>query len=383
VDLLKRELAIELRRLQFANRPVSSTETKTRLEEFFVNTINANDSTNHRRNNPDVFRSDNMRNEIEVLGSQRRVSSILQSARQRLEATLQRFATPSPPTRPAPTQVQSTVEQPTLNQSATYTNGLQTSSTSINSLQSNTSNNLIVQSSDGTTNLLTPVTAYVPVIANNSLNGPVLLNHGPWLTAQRDPIRTSIDELRREQIIEEISELVHQQLVSSTLESQFRRHLEQQIMSQLQMRGDDGQRTRDFIQRLTQTERIERNDFSHLGIQRQSEVEIGDSASVLLDQATALRFTQPSSSREMRNVQMELKELKTLMKLSFELQLDMQRSLRQEIAALIAGTLTQQQSVPRASSLNTHRASNEGSCVICTEGQVDTVFYKCGHMSVS
>ena len=56
----------------------------------------------------------------------------------------------------------------------------------------------------------------------------------PWLnnaavTGVQDPIRVTIENLRREQIIEEISELVHQQLVTQTLESEFRSRLEERV----------------------------------------------------------------------------------------------------------------------------------------------------------
>ena len=44
-------------------------------------------------------------------------------------------------------------------------------------------------------------------------------------------------------------------------------------------------------------------------------------------------------SREMRSLKSQMQELKTMMRLSFDLQLDIQRSIRQEVAAALKDTL--------------------------------------------
>lgn len=72
-----------------------------------------------------------------------------------------------------------------------------------------------------------------------------------------------------------------------------------------------------------------------------------------------------------------MNELKRLLKLSFDVQLDMQRALKQEIAALIAQTWSQSAGTELVSST---RPATEGSCVICTESRIDSVLYQCGHM---
>ncbi len=43
----------------------------------------------------------------------------------------------------------------------------------------------------------------------------------------------TITQLQREIIVQEISDLVHRQLVTSALESDFRRHLEQNVLVSL------------------------------------------------------------------------------------------------------------------------------------------------------
>lgn len=108
---------------------------------------------------------------------------------------------------------------------------------------------------------------------------------------------------------------------------------------------------------------VVRNDFSHIGITPESTTrQDGQAAS--------------SSSREIRELKSEMSELKRLLKLSFDVQLDMQRALRQEIAALVANTWTEQS----ANLVRTTRTAEEGVCVICTENGVDSVLYQCGHM---
>ena len=225
-----------------------------------------------------------------------------------------------------------------------------------------------------------------PLPVNPTTTLPLHINPNrrePWLAVNSG--NNLVEQLTREQIIGEISELVHRHVVSSTLQSEFRTNLENQITQRLTMTGTDGQRTRQLIRQLARTNEnlIVRNDFSHLGIQNRaidSQSQVGDldnldSASSLNEQRT-LRSTL-RNTKEIKELKTEIKELKTLLKLSFELQLDMQRSLKQEINALISNTF---QNSASASLITSSRPTNEGSCLICTEAQVDTVFYACGHM---
>ena len=398
----KLELAFELRRLQFANRPVSNTDSKKNLEEFFNENVAAsNDTATRPIKDPKKFRSEATRNEIEELSSQARVSNVLLTARQRLENALQRM-TLSTTTVPISLP---TAHQPTLNQSAAYTNGIHISQ---NSIVSNSSSNLVVHSSDGSANVFAPVTAWIPLTTQQQQQQqqqetiqPAVVYNPPgqqWLTVAADPqLRTTIDNLRRETIIEEISELVHQQLVTSTLESEFRTQLEERVMQHLEATGRDGNRTREFIRNIQQTAQIERNDFSHLGIYTAPTNQIPDN----LDSASTYQASQnahalsqrqatASNSREIRALKSEIVELKNMMKISFQLQLDMQRSLKQEISALISNSVKENLASNNNSNqmrfesrINSTRPANEGSCIICTDGHVDTVLYKCGHMCVS
>lgn len=107
-----------------------------------------------------------------------------------------------------------------------------------------------------------------------------------------------------------------------------------------------------------ESRRIQRNDFSNLG-------------------TSGAQHQSAAASREIRDMKAQIDELRRLMKLSFDLQLEMQRSLKQEISALVARTWSHSAS---AQLVTTTRAASEGSCVICTESSVDAVLYECGHM---
>lgn len=117
----------------------------------------------------------------------------------------------------------------------------------------------------------------------------------------------------------------------------------------------------------------------------------------------------------------QLNELKQMMRVSFDLQLDIQRAIRQEVAAALTSFLShttqQQQAQPinrgqpmqaaclvptlgknqffsrlklnyclfiaheqNLSDGNGMKVVESGHCTICSEGIIDSVIYHCGHM---
>lgn len=184
-------------------------------------------------------------------------------------------------------------------------------------------------------------------------------------TATTTPV-ISIEQLTREQIVSDMDTLVHRQLVSSTLRSEFRTALEERILTHMRHLGvENGAETRQMVLNLGRNRQtIPRNDFSHLGISTTNTRETP-------------RSSASANARELRDLKSEMAELKSMLKLSFDVQLDMQRALRQEIASLVAGTWSRESADLAASTRVTRDA---GSCVICTETSVDTVLYECGHM---
>ena len=179
----------------------------------------------------------------------------------------------------------------------------------------------------------------------------------------------SIEQLTREQVLSDINNLVNQQLVSSVLRSNFRSRLEEGIRDRLRRSGTDGERTRANLLQANIAQ-VPRNDFSRLGIDGNVQQTRG------LPWPSRERQTF-ASARELIELRSDITDLNNLLKVSFELQVDTQRAFKQEISALMASTFANSASARLISSA---RVCQEGQCVICTETQVDSVFYMCGHM---
>lgn len=64
--------------------------------------------------------------------------------------------------------------------------------------------------------------------------------------------------------------------------------------------------------------------------------------------------------------------MKGMMKLLADTMLDVQRSIRQEVNAM----MTKSTGVPAKAT----RILKEGTCVVCLERSCDTVLYRCGHL---
>jgi hypothetical protein len=344
---------MELRALQYSSQLESqATIARQRLEGFFNHSLNPNSSPESSSTtaaaaaantaNLPQFRSQHIQNEIQELSTLNRVSHVLSTSRSEIERTLENLIS---------RRQRAAAPPASANQAIARTTGVEISN----------------QTPEQAAAATVPT---VPMVAEN--------HHQPWLLARSSPSGNNpIEQMTREQIVGEISELVHRQVVSNALHSDFRTSLEQRVLHRLRAINTDGERTRDLIRGLRTNDQIQRNDFSHLGIGAgaANNVDIEDSASSYTEHRVQRSVLH--NTREIRELKNEITELKSMLKLSFEVQLDMQRSLKQEISALIAGTFHNQ----AASQLvNSTRPANEGKCVICTEVDIDAVLYQCGHM---
>jgi len=73
----------------------------------------------------------------------------------------------------------------------------------------------------------------------------------------------------------------------------------------------------------------------------------------------------------------EMQLLRTMVSTCLDMQFELQRSVRQEVAAALSGRAAAsgaEQSPP------TSTAAKEGLCHMCGEAQADTVLYRCGHL---
>nr|XP_054766353.1 formin-G-like [Lytechinus pictus] len=203
-----------------------------------------------------------------------------------------------------------------------------------------------------------------PWLVQNSVNG----TQGP-------PNRVQVlQQVQREAVVSEISELVHRQLVQETLESDFRGRLEFLMMNRLETIGpESGERVMNFLNTIPQSQHIRRNDFSHLGIHAPS-TQRDDGLSGAVGGATV----PAAFIHEMDSLKSKMSELHEMVRMSMEMQLDLQRAIRQEVAA----ALHQQNGTAVSPAAPISEPASEGNCIICLDKEVDAVLYQCGHMCV-
>ncbi|XP_035675224.1 uncharacterized protein LOC118414971 [Branchiostoma floridae] len=192
----------------------------------------------------------------------------------------------------------------------------------------------------------------------------------PWQRQQQQQAnrRTlyDIEQAQRENIVSDISELLQRHVVSSSLDGGFRGVLELMVARRVNETGTDGERVQESIQNIPRSRPHRRNDFSHLGINTQPQGAEADGTG-----------TAGIQGPEMQSLRAEIDELKNMVRVSFDLQLDLQRAIRQEVAAAMAAhTGSNTQDIPVT------RAVREGHCLICLDQTVDSVLYQCGHMCV-
>lgn len=212
--------------------------------------------------------------------------------------------------------------------------------------------------------------------------------------------RRAVDLLHRmhnDEFVFEISDLIHRQLVTSALNGGFRDVLERRMRRQMESSGIDGARVQEQLRQLPRSTMHLRNDFIDLGIIPPPDAAAGgvgdggdamDNVSVISATAAVAiphAYTQSNAAmgREIRDLRSEVQELKNMMRLSFDLQLDIQRSIRQEVAAALAQTLGGSSGPLPSASTTSGRLATPASierCLICDDHHVDTVLYQCGHL---
>ena len=70
-----------------------------------------------------------------------------------------------------------------------------------------------------------------------------------------------------------------------------------------------------------------------------------------------------------------LDSMEHMLKLMCSMQMDMQRSLRQEVSGALANNATTTMAAPT-------QPTNAGHCTVCLTAIADTVLYRCGHLCV-
>lgn len=198
----------------------------------------------------------------------------------------------------------------------------------------------------------------------------------------------AVAQAKRHQMIGDISELVERELVKSSLEGKFRKNLERLMGNRLHHSHTDGKQVKRVTKSLPPSHQ-ERNDFSHLDVNTEDRY---DQIAVISTTARlSSRHSQLNAglSSEVAALKAQLNEMKTMLKASYDAQLDIQRAIRQEVAAAINSQQIESNDEDDAHSKAVSLLPPQevvpyknGKCAICLKLDVDTVLYKCGHMCV-
>lgn len=192
----------------------------------------------------------------------------------------------------------------------------------------------------------------------------------PSFRARLEGLQADIDANRTMTRTTSWSDLVEQRAVTNTLESGFRHELEGMLV-----RRGNRDNTRYYAQSVTRRP----PPREMVGVEEPNDSMNGASSR---DMRTALR-----------SLQEEVAALKQVMDASFDVQLDIQRAVRQEVAAALnSNSSTKRVMAPATGSagpsIDTEKKSERrevrplggGLCVICMERSIDSLLYACGHL---
>lgn len=97
-----------------------------------------------------------------------------------------------------------------------------------------------------------------------------------------------------------------------------------------------------------------------------------------------LHSERPSLQSQIEELRQEVSILKNVISASFDLQLDIQRSIRQEVSAALNSSRPVREIETSACTdiggEQRSRAAAAGMCTVCLEKRVDSLLYGCGHM---
>jgi len=178
-------------------------------------------------------------------------------------------------------------------------------------------------------------------------------------------------ELLAQSIADDLNRLESLHVVSGMLRGDFRSDLEAMVQTRIS-NEDIGVRTQDFIRSLPG---------------RRPDVQTASRGTAAYPQSQAA--INAGVTAELTNLTRQMEEMKRMLAMSMEIQMDTQRAVRQEVAAIFS-SFAQGFLAPRAANSPLNQPTmlhppistpvSSGQCVICIERSVDTVLYQCGHM---
>jgi len=329
------ERFLELRRIQLGDRPVTSGNARDSLEDFFHRAIHG-PTIQQQNNDGERNRPENVSTDVESLLQLSRVRSALQNGfRNQLEATLTgRVQMNGPP-------------QPRVNRIQRPSNRIQSSAPPSNNLRHG----------------IPPP----PPLPSTQQQQQQQQQQQPSVSLQ-DTVQASVHMLT-ESIATDLTRLQSLQVVNNMLRTDFRQELETMMQERVESTGN-GEAVAQFIRTLPT-------------IQRRSPTQ---------QQRLPTIDERSTSSGEIHQLRQQLQEMKQMMAMSMEIQLDTQRAIRQEVSAIftafmkdyLAPRAEQHEDVELPTLMHPNRSTpiQRGQCVICVEQTVNTVLYQCGHMCV-
>eukprot|EP00871_Galdieria_phlegrea_P001561 jgi/Galph1/2405/GphlegSOOS_G1052.1 len=172
-------------------------------------------------------------------------------------------------------------------------------------------------------------------------------------------------------------QLVDQQRVSSTLQSSFRHQLEAMILSNIEHLNRQRENTNDITQEVAPLmEQNEMNVEGQASEEHPTEVTLETGHQVIYE--VERHFIRP---REIAKIQTDLNTIKTTLQAFFDLELEIQRAIRQELSAALNCKMKSETKQHCSSTVTSTAAVSKGICVLCVEKTIDCLLYACGHMS--
>jgi len=181
-------------------------------------------------------------------------------------------------------------------------------------------------------------------------------------------------QLLAQSISDDLNRLESLHVVSGMLHGDFRTNLEHMVQTRIS-NENLGAQTRQFIRSLPgRRPHAAATSTPHTHIHTQSQAAINHGVTA-----------------ELNSLKSQMEEMKRMLAMSMEIQMDTQRAVRQEVAAIFSSfaqsfiSAAPQSAAGAPPFMMQPPASTpvtSGQCVICCEHSVDTVLYQCGHMCV-
>ncbi|XP_057312548.1 E3 ubiquitin-protein ligase LRSAM1-like [Hydractinia symbiolongicarpus] len=370
---LESERFSELRSIQLDERPVTGRNSRENLETFFRRAIHG--LTEEERQQQEEFnRPEHVANDVNNLQEQSIVQSTLQTGfRAQLEQAL------SSRIQQQTRQVErrrGSVRHPSVGGLAFRSQLERMYGERAPQPQPASRNNSFRRQPRQSVQNISPQNGTPSQNTTSSIPTPPPLTaipESPQTTNLQITIETGL-QLLTESITEDLTRLQSLQVVSNMLRSDFPDQLESIVRSRVQDAGN-GASVQAFIRSLPRrTGPIPRNQPRNV----QLEASMNE-----------------NTASELHSLRHQLDEMKRMMAMSMEIQLDTQRAIRQEVAAVCSafikdmlsqtqGRSTVEAGMQQPTLFYPPRSTTvtSGQCVICIDNSVDTVLYQCGHMCV-